>query len=158
MSHVTKLLLKVIQRRLTDKIDQVVRRLQSGFRPGVGTREGIFNFRTICERASEVRKDVYICFIGHAKAFDKVMQSKMIEYLAEIGIDDEDLQIMAKLYWEQTATVRTENGVAKEFNIKKRVRQGCLLFSSLLTLNTEKIFREVQKMNGVMWVESTSTT
>ena len=54
MSHVTQLLLKVIQRRVTDKIDQEVSHLQSGFRPGVGTREGIFNLRTLCERALEV--------------------------------------------------------------------------------------------------------
>ena len=54
MSHVTKLLLKVIQQRITDKIDKEVSRLQSGFRPGTGTREGIFNLRTICERAIDV--------------------------------------------------------------------------------------------------------
>ena len=29
----------------------------------------------------------------------------------EIGIDDKDLQIISKLYWEQSASVRTENGV-----------------------------------------------
>jgi len=60
MSHVTKLLLKVIQQRITDKIDKEVSRLQSGFRPGTGTREGIFNLRTICERTIDVQKDVYI--------------------------------------------------------------------------------------------------
>ena len=136
MSHVTKLLLKVIQRRLTDKIDQEVSRLQSGFRPGVGTREGIFNLRTICERALEVRKDIYICFIDYAKAFDKVKHSEMIECLSEIGINDKDLQIITKLYWEQTATVRTENGVTKEFQIKKGVRQGCVLSPSLFNLYT----------------------
>ena len=27
------------------------------------TREGIFNLRSICERALEVGKEVYICFI-----------------------------------------------------------------------------------------------
>ena len=150
MSHVTKLLLKVIQRRLTDKIDQEVSRLQSGFRPGVGTREGIFNLRTICERALEVRKDIYICFIDYAKAFDKVKHSEMIECLSEIGINDKDLQIITKLYWEQTATVRTENGVTKEFQIKKGVRQGCVLSPSLFNLYTEKIFREVEEMNGVI--------
>ena len=149
MSHVTKLLLKVIQRRLTDKIDQEVSRLQSGFRPGVGTREGIFNLRTICERALEVRKDIYICFIDYAKAFDKVKHSMMIECLSEIGINDKDLQIITKLYWEQTATVRTEYGVTKEFQVKQGVRQGCVLSPSLFNLYTEKIFREIEEMNGV---------
>jgi len=101
MSHVTKLLLKVIQQRITDKIDKEVSRLQSGFRPGTGTREGIFNLRTICERAIDVQKDVYICFIDYTKAFDRVKHSKMIECLSEIGVDDKELQIITKLYWEQ---------------------------------------------------------
>ena len=71
MSHVTKLLLKIIQQRMANKIDKEVSRLQSGFRPGTGTREGIFNLRTICERATDVQKDVYICFIDYTKAFDR---------------------------------------------------------------------------------------
>ena len=43
MSHITKLLLKVIEQRIVKKIDNEVSRLQSGFRTGSGTREGIFN-------------------------------------------------------------------------------------------------------------------
>ena len=49
MSHITKLLLKVLEQRLVKKIDNKVSRLQSGFRSGSGTREGIFNLRTVCE-------------------------------------------------------------------------------------------------------------
>ena len=60
MSLVTKLLLKLIQQRMATKIDKEVSRLQSGFRPGTGTREGLFNLRTICERATDVRKDMCI--------------------------------------------------------------------------------------------------
>lgn len=150
MSHVTKLLLKIILQRIINKINQEVSRLQSGFRSGTGTREGIFNLRTICERSLEVQKDVYICFIDYKKAFDRVNHSKMIECLQEIGIDGKDLQIIAKLYWEQTAVVRTEKGVTSEFNIKKGVRQGCILSPSLFNLYTEKIFRQVEDMKGIM--------
>ena len=60
MSHVTKLLIKIIQQRMANKIDKELSRLQSGFRPGTGTREGIFNIRTIYERATDVQKDVCI--------------------------------------------------------------------------------------------------
>ena len=42
MSHITKLLLKIIQQRMANKIDREVSRLQSCFRSGTGTREGIF--------------------------------------------------------------------------------------------------------------------
>ena len=95
------------------------------------------------------KKDVYICFIDYTKAFDRVKHFKMIECLSEIGIDDKDLQIISKLYWEQSACVRTESGMTSEFKIKKGVRQGCVLSPNLFNLYTEKIFREVEDMKGV---------
>ena len=67
MTHVTKVLSKIIQQRMANKIDKEVSRLQSGFRHGTGIREGTFNLRTICERATDVQKDVYICFIDYTK-------------------------------------------------------------------------------------------
>ena len=92
---------------------------------------GIFNLQTICERATDVQKDVYICFIDYTKSFDRVKHFKRIECLSEIGIDDKDLQIISKLYWEQSASVRTESGMTSEFKIKKGVRQGCVLSPNL---------------------------
>ena len=65
MSHVTKVLLKVILQRNKTKIDVEISETQSGFRKGRGTREGIFNLRTINERYLEKGKDVYICFIDN---------------------------------------------------------------------------------------------
>ena len=140
MSHVTKLLLKVMQQRLVSKIDREVSRLQNGFRPGLGTRESIFNLRTVIERSLETQNDVYICFIDYTKAFDRVIHSKMIDCLQEVGIDDGDLQIITKMYREQTAVVKTDTGLTEEFKIKKGVRQGCVLSASLFNLYTEKYF------------------
>ena len=151
MSHVTKILLKIIQQRMANKIDKEVSRLQSGFQPGTGTgtREGICSLRTICERATDVQKDVYICFIDYTKSFDRVKHIKMKECLSEIGMDEKDLQIITKLYWEQSASVRTGSGMTSEFKRKKGVRQGCVLSQYLFNLYTEKIFREVEDMKGV---------
>ena len=93
-------------------------------------------------------KVVYICFIDYTKAFDRVKHFKMIVCLSEIEIDDKDLQIITKLYSEQSACVRTESGMTSEFKIKKGVRQGCVLSPNLFNLYTEKIFREVEDMKG----------
>ena len=149
ISHFTKLLLKIIQQKMANKIDKEVSRIQSGFRNGTRTRERIFNLWTICERATDVQKDVYICFIDYTKAFDRVKHFKMIEFLSEIGMDDKDLQIISKLYWEQSACVRTESGMTSDFKIKKGVRQGCVLSPNLFNLYTEKIFREVEDIKGI---------
>ena len=53
------------------------------------------------------------------------------------------------MYWEQTVVVRTEHGITGEFQIKKGVRQGCVMSPSLFHLYTEKIFREIEDMKGV---------
>ena len=45
--------------------------------------------------------------------------------------------------------VRTEHGITEEFQIKKGVRQGCVLSPSLFNLYTEKIFREIEDMKGM---------
>ena len=52
-----------------------------------------------------------------------VKHSKMIECLKEIGLDGKDLLVITNLYWDQTATVRTESGVPNEFEIKKGVQK-----------------------------------
>ena len=143
-------MLKVIQLIIATKIIEEVSQLQSGFRTGLGTREGIFNLRMMIERVLETQQDVYICLINYTKAFDRVNHSKMIELLRETGIDDKDLQIKTNMYWKQTVVVRTENRLAKEFIIKKGVRQGCVLSSSLFNLYIERIFREREDMKGVV--------
>ena len=64
--------------------------------------------------------------------------------MKEIGADNKDLQIIAKMYWEQTAVVRPKNGVLSGFKIKKGVRQGCVL-SQTSTINIRKRYLEKLK-------------
>ena len=109
----TKLLLKIIQVRITAKINKEVSELQSGFRSGMGTREGIFNLRS--------RQRSIHMIIDYTKAIDQVKHSKMIECLKEIGVDDTELQIITKLYWEQSVIVRTESGLTAGCKIKRGV-------------------------------------
>ena len=55
-----KALLKIILACNEKKVEAEISENQSGFRPGKGTREGIFNLRIIIQRYIEVQKPVYI--------------------------------------------------------------------------------------------------
>ena len=44
--------------------------VQAGFRKGRGTIDQIANIHWIMEKAKEVQKNIYFCFIDYAKAFD----------------------------------------------------------------------------------------
>ena len=67
-----KILLKVILKRNKHKIESVISETQSGVMAGKGTREGIYNLRTIIEIYIKCGKNIYLCFIDYEKAFDRV--------------------------------------------------------------------------------------
>ena len=62
--------------------------VQAGFRKGRRTRDQIANIRWITEKARELQKNIYFCFIDYAKAFDYVDHNKLWKILKEMGIPD----------------------------------------------------------------------
>ena len=70
-------MLKILQARLQQYMNQELPDVQAGFRKGRGTRDQIANIRWIMEKAREVQKNIYFCFIDYAKAFDCVDQNKL---------------------------------------------------------------------------------
>ena len=63
-------MLKIFQARLQQYVDCELLDVQAGFRKGRGIRDQIANIRWIIEKAREVQKNNYFCFIDHAKSFD----------------------------------------------------------------------------------------
>ena len=47
--------------------------VQAGFRKGRGTRDQVANIRWLIEKARELQKNIYLCFIDYAKAFVWIM-------------------------------------------------------------------------------------
>ena len=95
------------------------------------------NVRWIVEKAREFQKNIYICFIDTAKAFDCVDHNKLWKILKEMGIPYHLTCILRNLYAGQEATVRTGHGIIDWFHIGKRVCQGCVLSPCFFTLHAE---------------------
>ena len=60
-------MLKILKARLQQYVNRELPDVQTGFRKGRGTREQIANFLWITEKAKELQKNIYFCFIDHAK-------------------------------------------------------------------------------------------
>ena len=95
----------------------------------------------IIEKARELQKNIYFCFIDYAKAFDCVDHNKLWKILKEMGISDHLTCLLRNLYAGQEATVRTGHGRTDWFQIGKGVRQGCILSPCLFNLYAEYIMR-----------------
>ena len=84
----SKVTLKILQARLQQYMNHELPDVQAGYRKGRGIRDQIANIRWIIEKAREFHKNIYICFIDYAKAFDCVDHNKLRKILKDMGIPD----------------------------------------------------------------------
>ena len=69
ISHASKVMLKTLQARLQQYVNQELSDVQAGFRKGRGTRDQIASICWIIEKAREFQKNMYFCFIEYTKVF-----------------------------------------------------------------------------------------
>ena len=62
-------MLKILQARLQQYVNQELPDIQAGFRKGRGTRDQIVNILWVIKKAREFQKNIYFCFIDYTKAF-----------------------------------------------------------------------------------------
>ena len=98
ISHASKVMLKVLQARLQQYVNQELTDVQARFRKGRGTRDEIAKIRWITEKAREFQQNMYFCFIDYSKAFDGVDHEKLWKILQEMGISDRLTCLLRNLY------------------------------------------------------------
>ena len=81
-------MLKILQARLQQYVNCEFQDVQAGFRKGRGTRDQIASICCIIEKARELQKNIYFCFIDYTKVFDGVGHNKLWKILQEMGIPD----------------------------------------------------------------------
>ena len=62
-------MLKILQYRLQQYVNQELPDVQAGFTEGRATRDQIANILWIIKKAREFQKNIYFCFIDYAKMY-----------------------------------------------------------------------------------------
>ena len=88
--------------------------VQAEFRKGIGTINQIANICWIIKRAKEFQKNIYFCFIDHAKALYCVDHNKLENSSRDGNTRPPDM-LPEKSYAGQEATVRTGHGTTDLF-------------------------------------------
>ena len=91
-------------------------------------------------KTREFQKNIYVCLVDYAKAFDYVDHNKLWKILRD-GSSRNLTCLLRNLYAGQEATVRTRHGTTDWCQIGKGVCQGCILPSCLFNLYEEFIMR-----------------
>ena len=93
------------------------------------------------ERYRKTSTSTLLLLIDYAKAFDCMDHNKLWKILKEMGIPDHLTYLLRNLFAGQEATVRTRLETSDWFQIRKGVRQGCILSPCLFNSYTEYIMR-----------------
>ena len=115
---------------------------QAEFMKDRGTREQITNIRVIMDKYRECNIPLYLCFIDYSKALDCVNHNLLWMDVQRMGFPQHVIQLLAHLYWDQLATVRTPCGEFELSSISCDVRQGCILSPTLFNIYIEDVIRE----------------
>ena len=97
ISHASRVMLKILQARLQQYMNQELPDVQAGFGKGRGTRDQIANIRWIIQKAREFEKK--ICSLTMLiKALACVDHNKLWKILKEMGIPDHLTCLPRNLY------------------------------------------------------------
>lgn len=142
LSHLYKLFMKIIAKRLTPKLDFYQPKEQAGFRAGYGTNDHLHTIKTLIEKSTEYNKPLILVFVDYEKAFDSISQQHMLKSLTDCRIDYRYIALIKGIYEKATACVRLHKNT-RTFRIEQGVRQGDTLSPKLFTTLLEYACKKI---------------
>ena len=120
ISHVSKVMLKILQARLQQYVECELPDVQAGFRNGRRTGDQVANIHWIIEKARKFQKNIYFCFINYTKAFDCIDHNKL-ENPSRDGNTDHLSWLLRNMYANQEETIKSRHGTMDWFKTGKGV-------------------------------------
>ena len=103
-----KLFSRIICERIKDILLAEQSGDQAGFRPGFGCEDHLFTMTIIAEKCTEFNIPLWVAAIDFSKAFDSINHSSIFEALQAHKVPMAYIDVLNRLYKDQTASVRCE--------------------------------------------------
>lgn len=144
LSHIYKLLTRIITNRLGAKLDAYQPVEQAGFRKGFSTIEHLQTIRTVVEKTIEYNIPLHLAFVDYHKAFDSVETWAFLTALEDARIDSRYSALIKDIYDEATFHIKIdEDQITEKIRLGKGVRQGDTISPKLFTLSLESVFKKL---------------
>ena len=139
-------MLKVLQARLQQYVNQEFQHVQAGFRKGRGTRDHIANIHRIIEKAREFQKKKKSTSASLSTLTPLIVWiTTNWKILKDIRISDHLTCLSWNLCADQEPTVRIRHGKMDWFKIGKGVlHQGCILSPCVFSLYAQCIMQNAR--------------
>ena len=136
--------------RMSDAVDNALRKEQAGFRKQRGCIDQIFALRNIIEQCTEWQRQLYVNFVDFEKAFDSIHRDSLWNILRHYGIPCKLVQLIKSFYKNFRCSVGHSDTL---FNVKTGVRQGCVMSAVLFNLAIDWVMRKTTEdaPRGIRW-------
>ena len=121
ISHIIKIMLKILQTRLQQYMNWECPDVQAEFRKGRGSRDQFTNICLIIEKAREFQENICFCFIDYSRAFDCLYHNKLWKILNEMKTPDSLTCLLWNLNVGQEGIVRTVHGTMEWFQMERNM-------------------------------------
>ena len=122
-----KLMASMIQKTISEAMDDRIDPAQFGFRKGRSTSQPIHIYRRIQEIREEASLELVTVLLDWEKAFDKIHQRRLLDALRRIGIPDKVVRVIGAVYRNPTCSVKGMGKRPSERRQRSGIRQGCPL-------------------------------
>ena len=135
-------MLKILQVRLQQYVNQELLDVQTGFRAWQSrftqkAEEPEIKLPTSAGSSKSKRVPGKVSTSVYAKTFDCMDYNKLWKIVKEMGMPDHFICLLRNLYAGQEVTVKTRHRTMDRFQIGKGVSQGCILSPCLFNLEAE---------------------
>lgn len=139
----------MLQSRLEEKIEPLLRNRQYGFRKNKSASDPIHIVRRVQELYEVSRSPLYMLFIDWKNAFDKLTFPALQTALLRMGVSEPFTQVVMSLYDQPTFQVKEGHKLSTIMPQLSGVRQGCPLspYLFIIYMNTlmHDLTEELQK-------------
>ena len=94
----------------------------------------IFTARQLQEKCQEQNVDLYMIFVGLARAFDAVGREGLWKIMAKFGCPAKCIAMVRQFNDSMLARVQNDGEFSDPFPVTNGVKQGCVLASTLFSM------------------------
>ena len=134
-------MLKTLQARLQQYMNQELPDVQAGFRKGRRTRDQIANICWFIKKAREFQKNIPFCFIDVAKTFDCEDHNKLWMILKDIGMPEHLTYLLKTCVQVKKKHLEPDMEQQTGFRLGK---EYCILSLCLFNLYTEYMMQNTR--------------
>ena len=112
---------QILQPKLQPYMKQEIPDVQAGFRKGRGTRDQTANTHWIMEKARELQKNIYFCFIDYTKVFPLWITANHGKFLKR-----QEYQIILHVCWETWMQIKKKQNWTRDNGLVQTSKMSIL--------------------------------